>query len=292
MHDYGISFTSNDTAPMHSYVHFPPSIDTEAYDHAIPPTLASSNTLLAHSNACWGSQFGSLVADGTILPLFKFRSMNGSIVFKNRGPVSWLGERQECTSLSSCEAKICATNATLKKVIDFRNLSCSVSDADYTLPDINVPSVLYNDNDAPIKWSYNMTSKSASHIELCQNSVHEWVQDNTLNVKHVSGKLNPADIFTKEMCDGAHFRKLQDSFMSCLSEFLNESILAIHHASQRSSNMVAPAAAQVCTSGNSSGYLSALLSSSFFCIKNNSNLCSAGWHILLCTHSIVPSNIF
>jgi hypothetical protein len=138
-----------------------------------------------------------------------------------------------------------------------------------------------------------MTSKSTHHIELCKNLVCEWVQDNTLIVKHVSGKLDPANIFTKEMHDGAHFWHLQDSFVSNLSEFLNGLILAIHHASQRSSNMAAPAAARVCTSGNSSGYLSPLLSSSFFrSFKNISHLCSAGWHILLCTHCIVPSNIF
>jgi hypothetical protein len=123
MHDYGISFTSNHTALMHSYNHFPPSTDTEAYDNAIPPTFASSNTLLVYSGACWGSQLSSSVADGTILPLFKFRSMNGGIIFKNGGPVGWLGKRQERTSLSSCKAKICTTKATSKKVVDFRNLS-------------------------------------------------------------------------------------------------------------------------------------------------------------------------
>jgi hypothetical protein len=138
-HDYDISFTSNDTTPMHSYVHFPPSTDTETYDDAIPLTLASSNTLLAYSNACWGSQLGSSVADGTLLPLFKFRSMNGGIVFKNRGLVGWLGKRQERMSLSSCEAKICATNATLKKFLDFCNLSRSVFDAGYTHPGFNPP---------------------------------------------------------------------------------------------------------------------------------------------------------
>ncbi len=168
--------------------------------------------------------------------------MNGGIDFKNGGPVGWLGERQERMSLSSCEVKIPATNATLKKVVDFCNLSCSVSNAGYTLPNIDTPILLYNDNDSSVKWSYNMTSKSACHIELCRNSVCEWVQDNTLNVKHVSGKLNPADIFTKEMRNSAHFRQLRDSFMSCLSEFLNNLILAVHHAFQRSPNMVAPTA--------------------------------------------------
>ncbi len=200
---------------------------------------------------CWGSQLSSSVADGTILPLFKSRSMNCGIVFKNGGPVGWLGKRQERKSLSSGEAKIRATNATLKKVVDFRNLSRSVSNAGYTLPNIDTPTVLYNDNDVCIKWSYSMTSKSARHIELRENSVCEWVQDNTLNVKHVFRKLNPADIFTKEMQNGAHFRQLWDSFMSRLSEFLNNSIIVVHHASQRSPNMVAPMATQVCASRNS-----------------------------------------
>jgi hypothetical protein len=50
-----------------------------------------------------------------------------------------------------------------------------------------------------------MTSKAARHIELRKNSIRKWVQDKTLDVLHVAGKLNPADIFTKEMHDGTHF---------------------------------------------------------------------------------------
>jgi hypothetical protein len=53
-HDYGISFTLEDVAPMHSYVHYPPSTDIEAYEDAIPPTLTNSSTLSAYSDACWG----------------------------------------------------------------------------------------------------------------------------------------------------------------------------------------------------------------------------------------------
>jgi hypothetical protein len=108
-HNYGISFTSDDTALMHSYVHYPPPSVTETYDDAIPPKLGSSNQLSAYRDACWGSQLGSFVADSTLLPLFKFRSMNGGIVFKNGGPLGWLGKRQDRTSLSSCKAEIHAT---------------------------------------------------------------------------------------------------------------------------------------------------------------------------------------
>jgi hypothetical protein len=118
---------------MHSYVHYPPSSDAEAYKDTISLTKLSANTLTAYSDACWGSQLGSSVADGTHLPLFKFCSMNGGIIFKNGGPIGWLGECQDRTSLSFCEAEIRATNATLKKVfVDFCNLSRSVSDAGYT----------------------------------------------------------------------------------------------------------------------------------------------------------------
>jgi hypothetical protein len=89
-----------------------------------------------------------------------------------------------------------------------------------------------------------MTSKAAHHIKLCENSIRERVQDKTLNVVHVAGKVNPANIFTKEMMDGAHFCHLRDSFMIHLSDFMNDSLLHLHHACQQSPQ-VTPAAALV-----------------------------------------------
>ncbi len=277
---------------MHSYVHFPTSTDAEAYNDATPPTLGSSNTILAYSDVCWGSQLGILVADGTLLPLFKFRSMNGGIIFKNGGPIGWLGNRQNCTPFSSCKAEIHAACATSKKVVNFLDLSRSVSNAGYVIPKFGSPTLLYNDYDACEKWLYNMTSKAAHHIELCENSICEWVQDKTLHVEHVSGKINPANIFTKEMRNGAHFRHVCDSFMFHLSDFLSDSILTVHHASQQPPTLVTPAAAQVSACGGSLGYFSALGSSSFFrTLENISHLCSAGRHLLRQAHGFVPAHI-
>ena len=108
-HDYGICFTLDDVEPMHSYIHYPPATNVEAYDNALPPSPGRSDTLSTYSDACWGLQLGSAVAYGTLLLLFKFCSMSGGIIFRNGGPLSWLGERQVRTSLSSCEAEICAT---------------------------------------------------------------------------------------------------------------------------------------------------------------------------------------
>jgi hypothetical protein len=125
--------------------------------------------------------------------------MNGGIVFRNGGPIGWRGKRQERTSLSLCKAKIRATNATSKKVMDFWNPSHSVSENGHTLNNINSPTIFYNNNDACMKWSHNTTSKSARHIKLHENSVCEWVQDNTLNMVNIAGKVNPANISAKEM---------------------------------------------------------------------------------------------
>jgi hypothetical protein len=52
-HDYGISFTSDSVASMHSYIHFPPSTDLEAYTDALPPTLTNSSTVGVRKLVMW-----------------------------------------------------------------------------------------------------------------------------------------------------------------------------------------------------------------------------------------------
>ncbi len=179
-HDYGITFTSSITSPIHTYVHFPDSSDVEAYTDAIPPSWTTCAPLTAYSNTCWGSQIGSTVCDGTLLPLFKFRSMSGGVVLRRGGPLSWMAIRQDQTALSSGEAEICTTNEISKSLVGIR---CS----GYDILDTLAPSSFYNDSAACIQWSHNMTSKKIQHMELQENLVHEWVQDKILNVLHVKG---------------------------------------------------------------------------------------------------------
>ncbi len=80
----------------------------------------------------------------------------------------------------------------------------------------------------------------------------------------IAGKVNPANIFTKEMHDGVRLQWLWASFMTQLSNFLNSSLPEVHRARQRSQNTVAPLAAKVLVSTGASPYFSAL-SSSLFC---------------------------
>ena len=105
------------------------------------------------------------------------------------------------------------------------HLAESIQSSGYDISDMVAPSPLYNDNAACIQWAHYMTSKKIWHIELHENAVREWVHVGILTVLHVKGRVDPADIFTKEMQDGAHFWQLKDSFMCQLSDFLHQSLL-------------------------------------------------------------------
>jgi hypothetical protein len=150
----------------------------------------------------------------------------------------------------------------LKKVLDFKNLCRSDFNSGHSIEGLSSPTLLYNDNNACVKWLHIVTSKVACHIELCKYSIQEWVQDKTLNIIHVAGKVNPANIFTKEMKDGAHFCCLGDFFMLCLSDFVNDSLLDLHHAHQQFPQ-VTPAATLVGIASECISYMAALASNLF-----------------------------
>jgi len=213
--DYGFAFTSAEKAPLHTYMTFPHSLDTESYNNAIPPRPAQHHRLTTYSDACWGSQIGNAIREGIQLPLFKFHSMSGAIIFRSGGPITWKTDRQERTSLSSCDAEIRATNMGSHLTVNVRNMILHIASLGYPITDAEQPTPLYNDNEACVKWCHNLTMKGNHHIEHRENATREWVEDGTITVHHVSGKCNPSDIFTKEVRDGANFRRLWDSFMSC-----------------------------------------------------------------------------
>jgi hypothetical protein len=76
-HDHGIHFTSSDMYPIHTFVHFSDLSDVEAYTDAKPPSPTHCSPLTSYSDPCWGSQISSAIRDGTLLHLFKARSMSG-----------------------------------------------------------------------------------------------------------------------------------------------------------------------------------------------------------------------
>ena len=75
-------------------------------------------------------------------------------------------------------------------------------------------TMIYNDNKACAQWSKCTTTKGLRHIQMKENRVRENILSKFVSISHVDGKVNLADIFTKEMKDTSHFIALRDLFMS------------------------------------------------------------------------------
>jgi hypothetical protein len=227
-------FTSKAQAPLHTFMSYPPSSDTEAYTDAIPPLSHQHHRLSTYSDACWGSQLGNGIREGIQLPSFKFCSMSGAVIMRSGGPIAWKADRQEWTSLSSCKAEIRATNMGSRLTINTRNMISSLLDLGYPIDGCKSSTPLYNNNDACVKWCHNMMTKGNRHIKNKENSTREWVADGTISVSHVSGKCNVSDIFMKEMRDSANFHRLRNSFMCHSSDYLKGVLPKASNASQPS----------------------------------------------------------
>jgi hypothetical protein len=79
---------------------------------------------------------------------------------------------------------------------------------------MSLPTTVYNDNSACVNWARNMTTKGLRHIQMRENAVCESYQNGFLIVKHISGKINLSDMFTKEDKDTGHFLEIRNVVMS------------------------------------------------------------------------------
>jgi len=82
---------------------------------------------------------------------------------------------------------------------------------------------VYNDNMACVSWSKSKTTKGLRYIQLRENSVRE---NKNIEVEHIAGKINPADMFSKEDKDASHFKQLRDQTVSI--PFTSQNTLSQH----------------------------------------------------------------
>ena len=126
------------------------------------------------------------------------------------GPLHWISKRQSTTAASSAEAEIYATDECLKFLLPLVQLMEFLNVKNIFMPTTNL---IYNDNKACINWSKSTTSKGLRHVQMRENRVRENVSNNFVSICHVDGKVNLADLFTKEMKDVTHFVTLRSMMM-------------------------------------------------------------------------------
>ncbi len=188
----GICFTSKRRPILESFLHFP-----------------LQHQVLSMSDANWGPQDASLTKSTFELPLFASRSMSAFYI-DLLGPIHWLSKRQTVTAGSSAEAEIYATDECIKFLLELVQLLEFLGVKELFMPST---TTVYNDNMACVNWSKCTTTKGLRHIQMKENRVRESILSNFVIIKHIDGKVNLADIFTKEMKDINHFVELRDLIM-------------------------------------------------------------------------------
>ena len=193
----GILFTSKDRDKLTSYVKFP-----------IDP-----NQVVALCDANWGPQDQSkpdASKPPVELDIFKSRSMSGFLLWLG-GPIHWVSKRQSITARSSAEAEIYATDECTKQLI---HLSYIIEGFQLIEEVMKPPTTVFNDNNACVCWSKNTTTKGLRHIQMRENAIRESVLNDFVSVKHIEGKINLSDMFTKEDRDAEHFIQIRDLVLS------------------------------------------------------------------------------
>jgi hypothetical protein len=195
----GIYFSSYRSSTLESFLHFP-----------------TTSSLVPMADVNWGPQDASTTSTKPLeLPLFASRSMSAFYI-DLFSPLHWLSKRQSVTAGSSAEAEIYTTNECVKFLLELSQILEFLGVKDVFMPGVNV---IYNDNQACVNWSKSTTSKGLRHIQMRENHVRENIAKEFVCIQHIDGKLNLADIFTKEMKDTAHFVALHDLLMC--SRFLS-----------------------------------------------------------------------
>jgi hypothetical protein len=121
------------------------------------------------------------------------------------GPLHWISKRQQITACSSAEAEIYAMNECVKFLLELVQILEFLEVKHIFMPGT---TTVFNDNNACVNWAKRCTTKGLRHIQMHENHVRENVENQFVQIKHIDGKVNLADLFTKEMKDTTHFVKL------------------------------------------------------------------------------------
>ena len=122
------------------------------------------------------------------------RSTTGHIFYYSDSPITWCSTKQETVALSSCEAEFMAATEAAKQAIWLRELLEEI------VGEKNEKVTILIDNKSAIALTKNPVFHGRSkHIHRRYHFIRECVEKDLINVKHVPGVEQRADILTKAL---------------------------------------------------------------------------------------------
>lgn len=126
------------------------------------------------------------------------RSTTGYVFMLAGGPISWVSQRQQTVSTSSAQAEYVAASDAAKEAYWIRGFMNTLSAIEPALRQDTIP--LHIDNESALKLTKNPESHARTrHIDIRYHYVREEVEAGHIEPIWISGKENPADMFTKAL---------------------------------------------------------------------------------------------
>ena len=118
-----------------------------------------------------------------------------------------MSKRQSITARSSAEAEIYTIDECVKALQHIRHIFEDLH-LDHLLPST---FLIYNDNEASVKWTTNMTNKGLRHIQMQENAICEAVLSGFVTVDHIRTHFGLLRWFTiiKQVRTAGRFRDVK-----------------------------------------------------------------------------------
>jgi hypothetical protein len=122
------------------------------------------------------------------------KSISGFIIFLGDSPISWSSKQQAVVALSSCEAEYISVTHCARDVLWLRSMF-----AELGYPQES-PTPIFCDNQGTVACTHDPHAHSKmKHISIREHFIRDCIGKRLINVIHINGKDNPADIFTKPL---------------------------------------------------------------------------------------------
>ena len=131
-------------------------------------------------------------------------SYSGAITTVNGMTVDWTSTKQSVVAMSPNEAEYIAYSEGGKDALYFRHLAGEMLESATgdikNLPKLRTPTAMYVDNEGARVMAENcINNRKSRHIEVRYHAIRSWVQKKRLNLRHLPGKDNMADMMTKPL---------------------------------------------------------------------------------------------
>ena len=122
------------------------------------------------------------------------KSTYGHVFVLNGGPISWESRKSTIVADSTTVAELQAAYEASKQAIWIKDLMKEL------MTSSEKPIIIYCDNEAAVKLSKSEEiKKKTKHVNVRFNFLRQTVGDNNVEVKHIAGTENPADMLTKPL---------------------------------------------------------------------------------------------